>query len=91
MPTYAHARDRSTVLLEDGRTGTLMFITRASKRAKVRLPNGAHILVPSASVKVIVTHLAGAEGWTDCCRVATDTLAGTWRLTDDLGSVDCRG
>jgi hypothetical protein len=91
MPTYAHARDRSTVILNDGRIGTLIFITRASKRAKVRLPNGAHLMVPSSTTRVLVTHLAGAEGWTDCCRVPTDTLAGAWRLTDDLGAVDCRG
>jgi hypothetical protein len=91
MPTYADARDRQTVVLEDGRTGTLMFITRESKRAKVRLPNGAHIIVPSSSTRVLKTHLAGPEGFTDCCRVSTDTLTGAWRVTEDVGAVDCRG
>ena len=91
MPTYANARDRSTVILDDGRIGTLMFITRASKRAKVRLTNGAHVMVPAASTRVLVTHLAGDEGLTDCCRVPTDTLSGAWRVTDDIAAVDCRG
>lgn len=91
MPTYSDARDRSTVILDDGRIGTLLFITRASKRAKVRLPNGAHIMVPSSTARVLVTHLAGTDGWTDCCRVPTDTLPGAWRLTDEYDSVDCRG
>lgn len=91
MPTYAEARDRSTVLLDDGRIGTLLWITRRSKRAKVRLPGGRHVIIPSATVRVLTTHLSGDDGWTGCCLVPTDTLTGAWRLTDDLHAVDCRG
>jgi len=90
MPTYADARARSTVLLPDGRIATLLFITRESKRAKVRLLSGAHLMIPSANLRTVVTHLEGAHGFTDCCQVPIDTLSG-YLLTSVLDFVDCRG
>lgn len=88
-PTFTDAREHRTVLLPDGRTGTLQHITRQSKIATVVL-GGRRFRFPLRDVKVLFVHLLpGDDGILPCCGRPAGAVPYEDRLTDDPGSVFC--
>lgn len=89
-PTFAHARDRREVVLDDGRIGRLQHVTRESRIATVVI-GGRRYRIPCSEVRVFSTHRIPVDGILPCCGRSIGEVSPEDRISETLSAVSCPG
>ena len=89
-PTFAHARDKREVLLDDGRLGRLQHITKESRVATIVI-GGRRYRMPAKDLSVISTHKVPIDGIMGCCNRSVAEARPDDRFTEAAASVTCPG
>ena len=89
-PTFAHARDKREVVLNDGRVGRLQHVTRESRIATVVI-GGRRYRMSCAEVRVFSTHGVPVDGILPCCGRSIAEARPEDRIAEIAGAISCPG
>ena len=89
-PTFAHARDKREVILDDGRIGRLQHVTRESRIATVVI-GGRRYRMPAVEVRVFSTHEIPVDGVLPCCGRSIGEVEAEDRISEIPSAVSCPG
>jgi hypothetical protein len=89
-PTFAHARDKREVVLDDGRVGRLQHVTRESRIATVVI-GGRRYRIPCEEVLVFSTHGIPTDGILPCCGRSVADISPEDRISEIAEALSCPG
>ena len=89
-PTFAHARDKREVVLDDGRIGRLQHVTRESRIATVVI-GARRYRIPAGEIRVFSTHEIPVDGVLPCCGSSIAEVEPEDRISDFVEAISCPG
>lgn len=89
-PTFAHARDKREVILDDGRVGYLQHVTKESRIATVVI-GGRRYRVPASEIRVFSTHGIPVDGVLPCCGRSIGEVDPEDRISEVASALSCPG